>query len=77
MTATTVREVPVNPALAEKLRRAAGKIDRWTVERDRLIVEARRAGASSREVAELVGLTHAGVLHIEKRAARSEGSDET
>lgn len=69
---TTVREVSVDPALAAKLRRAAGKIDRWIEERDRLIVEARRAGASSREVADLVGLTHAGVLHIEKRAARSD-----
>lgn len=76
MTATTVREVPVDPALAEKLRRAAGKIERWTAERDRLIIEARRAGASSREVADLAGLTHAGVLHIEKRAARSEGPSE-
>lgn len=75
MTATTVREVPVDPALAEKLRRAAGKIDRWMEERDRLIVEARRAGASSREVAELVGLTHAGVLHIEKRANLERGDE--
>lgn len=65
--ATTVREVPVDPATAAKLRRAAAKIDRWTDERDRLIVQARAEGGTSREIAEMVGLTHAGVLKIVQR----------
>lgn len=64
---TTVSEVPVDPALAERLRRAAGKLDHWTQERDRLIREARAQGGTAREIAEMVGLTHAGVLKIVKR----------
>lgn len=64
---TTVREVPVDPALAEKLRRAAGRIERATADRDRLIVQARAEGGTSREIAEMVGLTHAGVLKIVQR----------
>lgn len=79
MTATTVREVPVPPDLAEKLRRAAGKAERWTLERDRLIAEARKAGGTAREIGEMVGLTHAGVLKIEKRLGRDteRGQDGT
>lgn len=73
---TTVREVPVDPALAERLRRAAGKADRWLEERDRLIYEARKAGGSSREIADMVGLTHAGVLKIETRMERESERDQ-
>ena len=67
---TTVHDVPVDPALAKRLREAAAKGEQWTATRDRLIVEAREAGGSSREIAELVGLTHAGVLKIEQRLRR-------
>lgn len=77
MTTTTVREVPVDPALAEKLRRAAGKADKWVAERDALILEARRAGGTAREIGEMVGMTHAGVLYIEKRLGREAERNRT
>lgn len=69
---TSVREVPVPPELAERLRRAAGKIERWHQERDQLIHEARKAGGSAREIGEMAGLSHVQVLNIEKRLDRSE-----
>lgn len=53
--------------LAPKLRTAAAKVEEWQAERDRLIVEALDAGASSRDIAELVGLSHVGVQKIRKR----------
>lgn len=75
---TTVREVPVPPELAERLRRAAGKAERWHEERDRLIYEARKAGGSAREIGEMAGLSHVQVLNIEKRldveSERPEGT---
>ena len=68
---TTVNRVtapgPVPDDLKPKLRQAAAKIETWTIERDRLICEAMDAGASSREVAEIVGLSHAWVLKIWRR----------
>lgn len=71
MTATTVREVPVDPDLAKKLSRAAKKAQEGTAERDRLIVEARNAGSSLREVAELVDLSHTAVAKIVARHERT------
>ena len=47
------------------LRTAARNVEKWTTERDRLIVEARQQGGTLREIGELVGLTHAGVKWIE------------
>ncbi len=70
MTATSVNSVtnpPVSADMKAKLRQAATKIETWTVERDRLICEAMDAGASSREVAEIVGMSHAGVLKVWRR----------
>lgn len=72
MTATTVREVPVDPTLAEKLRRAAGKVDTWLDERDRLIYEARKSGGSLREIAEMVGMSHPGVMKVVTRMERDQ-----
>lgn len=66
-TVTTVAPMPVDKDLAERLRRAAGKVERWSDERDRLIHQARQEGGSAREIAEMVGLSHAGVLKIETR----------
>lgn len=67
----SVTSPPVSDALKTKLWRAAAKLDEWTAERDRLICEAMDAGASSREVAEIVGLSHAGVIKIWKRKSAS------
>lgn len=74
---TTVVPMPVDKDLAERLRRAAGKVERWTDERDQLIHQARQEGGSAREIAEMVGLSHAGVLKIETRVAEQmERSDD-
>ena len=59
--------MPVESDLSRRLRRAARKIEEATEERDQLILEALAAGGSAREVAALVGLTHAGVLDIKRR----------
>lgn len=61
--------VSVESDLARRLRRAARQIEQATDERDRLILEAVAAGGSLREVAALVGLTHAGVKDIVRRKA--------
>lgn len=54
--------------LLKSLRDAAEKAARWTVERDALIRRARAEGATLREVAEAVGLSHTAVSKIESRA---------
>ena len=53
--------------IARDLERAARRIREATHERDRLIVKARDAGGSLREIAELVGLSHPGVAKVLKR----------
>lgn len=57
----------VSDDTAEKLRRAAGKIDTWTDKRDALVVQARAEGGTLREIAEMAGLTHAGIARILER----------
>lgn len=64
---TNVRDVPIDPDLARRLRGAADKVASWTDVRDELIRQALSEGASSREVAELVGLSHTHVLRIARR----------
>ena len=64
---TTVSGVPLDPALARKLSRASKRVEDATAARDALIREAMDAGGSSREVAELVGLSHTQVIRIAKR----------
>lgn len=57
----------MEPVLLRSLRDAAEKAARWTVERDALIRRARSEGATLREVAEAVGLSHTAVAKIEQR----------
>lgn len=64
---TSVAEVPVDPAAARALSQAAQKARHWTAERDRLIVQAVKAGGSLREVAETVGLSHSAIDKIVRR----------
>lgn len=63
------REAGIDPPLQRRLVRFARQARDWTVARDKAVVEAVAAGASLREVATLVGLTHAGVARIVKRKA--------
>jgi DNA-directed RNA polymerase specialized sigma subunit len=58
------RVVTVNSELAKKLKRAAAMQDKWLQERDELIIEARQAGGTLREIAALAGITHVGVHKI-------------
>lgn len=64
---TTVPVVTIDRDTARNLSRAADKAREWTVERDRRIVAAVAAGASLREVATAVGLSHSAVDKIVKR----------
>lgn len=57
----------VSDDTAEKLRRAAGKIDTWTDKRDALIAQARAEGGTLREIGEMAGMTHAGVARVLER----------
>jgi hypothetical protein len=63
----TVPAVPVDPALAKRLRLCARKIDEWHAERNRLIVQALEEGGKLQEVADLVGLSDVGVMKIRDR----------
>lgn len=64
---TTVPGVPVDPDLTRKLKTAASKEREWREQRDQLIYEAWNAGASLREIADLVRLSHVGVRKIVKK----------
>jgi len=69
--AHTVPAVPVNPDIARKLRSATAKHEQWRSERDRLIVAASLAGATTREIGELVGLSHVHVSRLVNKAYRN------
>lgn len=56
--------VTLDPDLARKLQTAGQKSAEWIAERDRLIREAREAGGSLREIADLVGVSHTAVKFI-------------
>lgn len=64
MTAATVGSMPLDATTAKSLRRNATMLDRWRQSRDNTIREAHAAGASYREIAEHVGLSHVGVMKI-------------
>ena len=63
-TATTIRPVPIDPVTARLLATTAAKAAKTTVERDRLIGEAFKAGASMREIGRAINMTHPGVRSI-------------
>lgn len=48
---------------------AGAKVRDWTRERDRLIVEAHKAGTGPRAIARAVGLAHPSVIYIVRREA--------
>lgn len=54
----------MNASTAASLRKAADAARVWTSNRDALVVRARGEGASLREIADLVGLTHPTVARI-------------
>ena len=70
---TMLPVVPVPVDLARRLRSVARRHRELERERDRLVVEARQAGGSLREVGELIGLTHAAVRKIEARTRPIRG----
>lgn len=63
----TVASVALEKHLSSRLARSAKQEQFWLRERDGLIREAHRAGASLREIAALVGLSHVGVKKIIER----------
>lgn len=64
MTTTTLRPVTIDPAMARKLANTAARAAQNTSERDKLIAEAYRSGASMRETGRIVGMSHPGVRSI-------------
>ena len=62
--ATTIRRVPMDPNTAKKLASTSNTAARKISERDQLIAIAFRSGASMREIARAVGMTHPGVRAI-------------
>lgn len=60
-------DMPIDPALAKRVRAVAQAAEKKRQERDELILEAHGAGASLREIGDLVGLSHVGVMKIVKR----------
>lgn len=61
---TTVGPVPIDQALAKRVRSVAQAAEKKREQRDQLIFEAHEAGASLREIAALAGLSHVGVMKI-------------
>lgn len=60
-------DMPIDPALAKRVRSVAQAAEKKRQERDQLILDAHEAGASLREIADLVGLSHVGVMKIVNR----------
>lgn len=60
----TLPGVALDPGMARRLARAVERDTQARRERDELIVRAHIAGATLREIAEVVGLTHVGVKKI-------------
>lgn len=61
----------LNPTATRALTRAAKAAAAAVGKRDRLIVEAVRAGGGVREVARAVGMNHSSVVFIVKRELKS------
>jgi len=55
--------------LARQIANAGRKADEWTTERNRLICAANAAGASTREIAAVLSITHAAVWKIVRNEA--------
>lgn len=64
MTETTLPPVALEATDAASLRAAGRRVREATARRDELIREAAAAGASYREIAEAVGLSHTAVAFI-------------
>lgn len=70
----TVLPMPIDPALAKRVRAVAQAAEKKRQERDELILAAHAAGASLREIGELVGLSHVGVMKIVKKTHQGRDS---
>lgn len=75
----TFAGVALDPELARALKRLAGRAQEAVQKRDDAIVEARRSGASLREIGEATGINYVTVMRLiekyetpEERAARLE-----
>lgn len=60
---TTVPQV-LDPELAKRLERVVLRLQQLEGERDQLILEARDAGASLREIAAHAGMSHVGIKKL-------------
>lgn len=60
--------MPMTDETRKALVRAGKQFDRWRVEREDLIIQAHREGASLREIGIHVGLTHVAVMKILRNA---------
>ena len=63
----TLAGVPLDKDIARQLERATAKVESAAHDRDRLILLAYASGASLRDIAVVVGLTHVGVKKLIER----------
>lgn len=63
----TVCAVALDSDLVRRLATAGRKTEEWRTQRDRLIYQAAKQGASLREIAAAVGLSNPGVLRVVRR----------
>lgn len=70
---TTVGEVAISPAVARGLKRLAGQAQDAIDKRDAAIFEAKKAGATLRELEAATGINHVTVMRMIERRERLEG----
>lgn len=73
VTLTTTNVQRVDPDDAKELRATIGKIRRLMDKRDEIVLRAHYKGASLREIADVAGMSHVGIL---KMVRRNEGETE-
>lgn len=56
--------VSFDPVLAKRLERVVIRLQQLEDERDQIILQAREAGASLREIAEKAGMSHVGIKKL-------------
>lgn len=72
---TTVGEVAISPAEARRLKRLAEQAQDAIDKRDAAILEAKKAGATLRELEAATGINHVTVMRMIERRERVQSGD--
>ena len=68
----SVPMVSLDPVLAKRLETIVRRLHQLEGERDQLILQAREAGASLREIADKAGMSHVGIKKLIGRILRAD-----